>query len=224
MGTTILDWPVKVQGSSEFPAFAAENAQAWMAGAFGEYCFISSPKRSCAPGSYPYLFGYGGDALFYQKESDAPVTLHREQIRCVEVTYELMNAVITLHYRQEQGSGKLEFPYVPATYYLFDPFLNWLLEKEPDFVPVEAERSHPRPEKLYHDSLPMFNYSLAAYRLGSGFDAYRYRAREYRHKWMPWRKLLEEWLEIDMERGRFRLHSIGYRTEYTYELHRSPDC
>lgn len=33
---------------------------------------------------------------------------------------------------------------------------------------------------------------------------------------MPWKKVLEEWLEVPMSRGTFTLHSLEYLTECGY--------
>jgi hypothetical protein len=40
----------------------------------------------------------------------------------------------------------------------------------------------------------------------------------HRPKWAPWKKKLEEWLEVPMERGLFRLYHFGYQTVCEYIL------
>ena len=37
-------------------------------------------------------------------------------------------------------------------------------------------------------------------------------------KWGEWKKDMEEWLEVPMERGQFRLHCFKYLTECTYQI------
>lgn len=224
---TLAEWPVRIWDIREIPQLFAEQAKAWMKDDFSAYDFVCAPKRRTSPNSYMYLFGYGKDRILYLKECRSPekgkeqgriekAELCREQVTEAATERELLNAKIILHY-QESGENKtLEFPYVPSAYYLYDPFLNWVLGLEKDFNPALAEREHPRPEKLYKESLAMFNYSLGAYRLGEGFERYQYRFQVHRHKWMPWKKILEEWLEVPMERGEFGLHSFGYLTECTY--------
>lgn len=216
--TTLSEWPVKIWAESEFPAYARDAVFAWMKADFSEYLFVSAPKRGSSKNAYHYIFGYRNDELYYHREDCDPVTVNREQITQIKVKRELLNAVIIMQYRHNGRDASLEFPYVPSTYYLYDPLLNWMLDLKKDFEPMQAERIHPRPMKLYKESLPMFNYSLAAYRLGPGFDTYRYRSELHRHKLLPWKKKPEEWLEVSMERGMFQLHSFGYLTEYEYSL------
>ena len=84
-----------------------------------------------------------------------------------------------------------------------------MLGLEREFVPALAEQEHPRPEKLYQESPVMYNYVLAAYRLGDCIGDYKYTSEQHRHKWMPWKKVLEEWLEVPMSRGTFTLHRIS---------------
>ena len=187
-----------------------------MDGDFAEFTFVSCPRRKTAPDSFCYVFGYGKDRIFYQREGERAVRLDRGQVREIGASRELLNAKLVLHYEQEGQELALELGYVPSTYYLYDPFLNWLLHLDKDFDLLSAERQNPRPEKLFHQSLPMYNYSLAAYRVGDGFQDYAYRSCLHRHKLFPWKKKLEEWLEIAMERGQIRIHCLDYLTEYTY--------
>lgn len=215
---TIAEWPVKIWSLEEFPARWREIANNWMNGNFEEYHFVSSPKRKTNSKSYEYLFGYGKEHILYIKETGEIFEIEKSQIYNVIVRKELLNVVLTIYYNQDQQEKQLEFPYVASTYYLYDPFLNWILGKELDFVPAVAERKNPRPTGLYEESLAMFNYSLGAYRLGNGFDEYKYDKKMHRHRIFPWKKTLEEWLEVPMEYGVFKLHSMKYVTEFTYQL------
>lgn len=226
---TTAEWPVKIWEIHEIPPEFARQAEEWMEGDFSEYSFVYAPKRRTKSDSFAYLFGYGKDKVLYLREklqdsenpSDTAVEMinfDRAAITKVRTTRELLDAKILVYYRGEKDQKMLEFPYVPSVYYLYDPFLNWILGIAKDFSPALAEREHPRPEKLYYESLVMFNYALAAYRLGEIFGEYSCRSEIHRHKWMPWKKTLEEWMEVSMERGKFELHSIGYLTECTYHV------
>ena len=216
---TTAEWPVRVWAEAEIPAFAEDGLRRWMEQDFSHYDFVFCPERKTAAQSFDYVFGYGDDRLFYQRKGEPPLFLERKPIEKITTVRELLEAKIILSLR---GGKLLELSYVPSTYYLYDPFLNWLLGIPKDFDTLTAERQNPRPEKLYHESLQMFNYSLAAYRLGPGFQDYTYHAVKHRHKLFPWKVKLEEWLEVPMERGIFQLHCMDYRTECTYLFHASP--
>ena len=216
---TLKEWPVRIWEIEEIPDLFAEEVRLWMQGPFQAYDFVYAPKRRTNPDSYTYLFGYGKDQIFFMKEKNGrPIRISRRQIVEVSTERELLNAKITVHYQDGKSEKALEFPYVPSVYYLYDPFLNWLLGLEKKFTPAVAEQENPRPLRLYEDSLVMFNYSLGAYRLGNGFKDYSYKSRQRRCKWMPWKKDMEEWLEVPMERGQFRLHCFKYLTECTYQI------
>ncbi|MDE6907834.1 MAG: hypothetical protein K2P21_06680 [Lachnospiraceae bacterium] len=223
---TVSEWPIRIWSAEEVPEQYAEAVNAWIKGGFSDYEFVYAPKRRTSRQSYAYMFGYGKDGVLFLKESDTgegeasiwKEEILREQITAVSVERELLKIKITLHYHNEEGQKELEFPYVPSVYYLYDPFLNWILGREKEFMPGAAEREHPRPQKLYHESLAMFNFSLEAYRLGEGFDDYCYESKVHRRKWLPGKKTLEEWLEVSMERGKFELHSLGYFRKWTYYL------
>lgn len=216
---TMREWPVRIWEESEIKPYFAEAVRKWLKGTFDSYEFVYAPKRSTNPDSYVYMFGYGNDEVFYmRKEMNAPITFSKEQVISVSTERELLNAGILVNYQDGESQKKLEFPYVPSVYYLYDPFLNWLLGLEKDFTPMLAEKENPRPDRLYNESLVMYNYSIGAYRLGDKFTDYSYNARQYRCKWMPWKKDMEEWLEIPMERGTFKLHTIRYLTECSYEI------
>lgn len=216
---TTAEWPVKVWSMDEIPQPFKEQVCEWIKKDFSKYMFVYSPRRRTDKTSYSYLYGYGEDKIFYFREEQGEQRdIGRQQISEVSTSRELLNAKIILRYQEGKEEKNLEFPYVPSVYYLYDPFLNWLLGLDRDFMPSLAEQKNPRPEKLYHESLAMYNYSLAAYRLGDGFEDYHYESELRRKKWMPWKKELEEWLSIPMERGEFRLHSRGYLTECTYRI------
>lgn len=231
---TIAEWQVKIWNITEIPRLFKEQVCSWIKDDFSEYEFVYSPRRRTDPDSFAYLYGYGKEQILFLREEVqtgknagsgreivSRTELRREQITEVWTTRELLNAEIILLYQEEEDKKKLVLPYVPSTYYLYDPFLNWILGLERDFIPSMAERENPRPKKLYHESLAMFNYSLAAYRLGNGFQDYIYRSKWHRRKWMPWKKMLEEWLQISMERGEFELHSNGYLTECFYRIRKT---
>ncbi len=222
---TVSEWPVRIWSAEEIPEQYAEAVNAWIKGAFSDYQFVHAPKRRTSQQSYAYVFGYGKDRILFLRESETggeaairKEEILRQQIAAVSVERELLKIKIILHYHDAEGQKGLEFPYVPSVYYLYDPFLNWILGREKEFMPGVAEREHPRPRKLYHESLAMFNFSLEAYRLGDGFDDYRYESKVHRRKWLPGKKTLEEWLEIPMEYGKFELHSLGYFRKWTYYL------
>mgnify|MGYP001116512754 FL=1 len=222
---TVSEWPVRIWSAGEIPEQYAEAVNAWIKGAFSDYQFVHAPKRRTSQQSYAYVFGYGKDRILFLRESETggeaairKEEILRQQIAAVSVERELLKIKIILHYHDAEGQKGLEFPYVPSVYYLYDPFLNWILGREKEFMPGVAEREHPRPRKLYHESLAMFNFSLEAYRLGDGFDDYRYESKVHRRKWLPGKKTLEEWLEVSMESGKFELHSLGYFRKWTYYL------
>ena len=192
---TVSEWPVRIWSAGEIPEQYAEAVNAWIKGAFSDYQFVHAPKRRTSQQSYAYVFGYGKDRILFFRESE---TGGEAAIRKEEIL------------RQQIAAVSVE--------YLYDPFLNWILGREKEFMPGVAEREHPRPRKLYHESLAMFNFSLEAYRLGDGFDDYRYESKVHRRKWLPGKKTLEEWLEVSMERGKFELHSLGYFRKWTYYL------
>lgn len=219
---TMAEWPVQIWAMEEIPKIFAVEARESMKGTFAQYHMVYSPIRRTAPDSFEYMFGYGKDEIFYLKNDDGKVRkteLQCSQIAEIYTQRELLNAKIIVKYKKDRLSKELEtleFPYIPSVYYLYDPFLNWMLGLEREFVPAYAEREHPRPEKLYKESPVMYNYVLAAYRLGDRIEDYKYTSEQHRHKWMPWRKVLEEWLEVPMSRGIFTLHSLEYLTECGY--------
>lgn len=218
---TISEWPIRIWNIEEIPRQYASAVHIWLTTPFSEYDFVYAPKRKTNDETFEYLFGYGnGKIIYLRRDSQGavshPIEINRQQITEVETERELLNAKIILHYRERDTSKTLELSYVPSVYYLYDPFLNWVLGLDKEFMPELAEQGHPRPEKLYHESLAMFNYSLNAYRLGSGFEKYQYEFRQHRCKWMPWKKTIEEWLKVPMERGMFKLYSYGYFTQCVY--------
>lgn len=216
---TMAEWPIRIWNKEEFPDVFKSHALAWMQEDFSSYHFVYAPKRKSSKVSYEYLFGYGKEEILYLRKIESGVhkiTLRRENILSVRTFRELLNCEICVQYRSCQQECQLVFPYVPSTYYLYDPFLNWLLGIDREFSPLVLEREYPRPQKLMDESLVMYNYSLHAYRLGNGFSEYKYRCEKHRPRWRPWKVNLKEWLEVPMERGVFRLYSFGYMTECTY--------
>ncbi len=220
---TMAEWPVRIWERSEIAAVFDEQVSEWTGQDFAKYQFVYAPKRRTDAHSFSYLFGYGNHTVFYMRESDDHVIvqaekINRDHITSVTMKRELLHTEMLVHYQENEEEKELYFPYVPAVYYLYDPFLNWMLKLPTNFTPALAERHSPRPQKLYGDSLVMYNYSLGAYRLGNGFSDYSYRSVQQRSKWMPWKKDLEEWLEVSMERGMFRLHTFRYIMECTYGI------
>ncbi len=216
---TTAEWPVKIWATEEIQDSFKEAAYEWIGNHFGECQMVFAPKRRTAEYTFNYLFGYRWNEIFYLRENGDHLVqkkIRRDQITTITKRRELLNAEIIITYLKDGQEDNLSFPYIPSTYYLYDPFLNWMLGLEKDFLPALAEHDAPRPEKLYHESLAMFNFSLAAYRLGNGFQEYQYRFEKHRKKWMPWKVILEEWLELSMEKGVFKLHSYGYLTECVY--------
>ncbi len=216
---TMSEWPVRVCKMEEIPPQFAQQAKSRLGGSFHAYDFVYAPKRRTDARSYEYFFGYGEGKVFFMREGlMEPLELLRDQIKEVATEKELLNAKIIVQYQAGDDLRQVEFPYVPSVYYLYDPFLNWLLGLDKRFQPMLAEKEHPRPEKLYKESLAMFNYAMGAYRLGTGFLDYSYRSRLRRCKWMPWKKDLEEWLEVPMERGQFHVHCFKYLTDCIYSI------
>lgn len=219
---TMSEWPIRIERTEDIKPQFEKAVLAWLKEPFDSYDFVYAPKRPTNPASYAYLFGYGNDKIFYMREeSNKLIEISKQNVTAVMTERELLNAKIIVRFQEGSESKNLEFPYVPSVYYLYDPFLNWLLGLEKKFLPMTAERENPRPRKLYEDSLVMFNYSLGAYRLGAKFEKYDYKSMPRRRKWMPWKKDLEEWLEIPMEHGIFRLHSFKYLTECGYEIRKT---
>lgn len=216
---TMAEWPIRIWNICEFPDDFKKHALAWMQGPFDNYIFVYAPLRRTAEKSFAYLFGYGKDeVLVLRKIQDeiSSVTFERSSITKIDVRRELLNAELVITYGKNRAAHTLLLPYVPSVYYLYDPFLNWMLYLDKDFSTVQAEQAHPRPDRLYQESLAMYNYSLNAYRLGDGFTDYSYSSKIRRSRFMPWKKHIEEWLEIPLERGTFRLHTFRYLTEFTY--------
>ena len=164
---TMREWPVRIWGIEEIKQPFAEPVQNWK--------------------SYTYLFGYGNEKIFYMREGwKQPIEVLRSQITSVSTEKELLNAKLTIFYQDGGRQKNLEFSYVPSVYYLYDPFLNWILGLGKKYMPM--------------------------------FTDYSYRSKQRRNKWMPWKSDLEEWLEVPMERGIYKLHTIGYLTECSYEI------
>lgn len=59
-----------------------------------------------------------------------------------------------------------------------------MLGLDQEFVPALASRNIHVREKLYKESPVMYNYVLAAYRLGDCIGDYKYTSEQHRHKWM----------------------------------------
>ena len=218
---TMAEWPVRIWAEDEIKDEFRPQVRRWTQGKLDDYQFVYAPKRSTVPDSFAYLFGYGMDRLLYLRQvSDSvePTELCRGQIQKIDLERNLLNVELVIHCEEQSRpeSLRLHFPYIASVYYLYDPFLNWLLGLPCDFMPLQAERESPRPEKLYHESLALYNFSLDAYRLGGGFTEYKYRKETYRNKWMPWKLNSREWLEIPMERGTFKLYHDGYCRKYQY--------
>ena len=218
---TMAEWPIHIWVREEIPSEYKEPVEKWIRKDFSEYHFVFSPKRQSSNQSFEYLFGYDENEILYLKATEDGIKqsiVRRDEIQSVKTFREFLKAELILSYENDGAEQQLVFPYVPSTYYLYDPFLNWMLGIEREFLPASAERQYPRPQKLYEESLVMYNYSLHAYRLGNGFRDYTYRCEKYRPRWTPWKVLKKEWLEISMERGEFRLYSFEYVTECVYIL------
>ena len=214
---TIADWPIEIHDLNDIPKEYQESVLTYFKNNILDYVLIFAPACRMVKESFDYLFAYGRDEIIYFNNEFGLIKhtiIKRIDIFKIITRRELLDAEIIIKYKD----GKIVFPYVPSSYYLYDPFLNWLMGLEKDFLPHIAERKNPRPKKLYQDSLAMFNYSLAAYRLGNGFHEYNYKAEKRRKKWFPWKTSVEEWLDIIMEKGIFHIHSLEYLTECIYEL------
>lgn len=213
---TVADWPIEIHDSFAIPLIYQKPVlDSFEDNIFDNYVVVFAPACRMIKESRDYLFVYGQNEVvyFYQdKNAIKQINIKRDNILKIIARKELLDAEIIVEYH----GGQIVFPYVPSSYYLYDPFLNWLMGLDKDFMPVIEERKNPRPRSLYHESLTMFNYSLSAYRLGSGFKEYSYNFEKRRKKWMPWKSSLEEWLDIVMERGSFHLYSFEYLTECIY--------
>ncbi len=213
----IADWPVEIHEINEVPKVYQEAVWKYINDDFSGYIIIFAPACQMIKSSSDYLLAYGKKRIFYFYQEFNKVKLifiKQEEIHEIMTRKELLDAEIIIKYKK----GELVLPYVASSYYLYDPFLNWLVGLDKEFSLILAERENPRPRELYHDSLTMFNYSLAAYRLGKNFKEYNYKFERHRKKWMPWKSTLEEWLDIMMEQGAFHLHSLEYLIECTYKL------
>lgn len=214
---TVADLPIEIYEIKQIPQVYQDRVLNCLKGNLKDYTIIFAPACRMIKDCRDYLFAYGQDEVFFfypELDQIKDVLIKRKSIFEVATRKELLDAEIII----KHPDNKIVLPYVPSSYYLYDPFLNWLIGLDKDFSPVLVERENPRPRELYHDSLTMFNYSLAAYRLGKSFKEYNYDFERKRKKWMPWKSTLEEWLVIAMERGTFHLHSFGYLTECTYKL------
>lgn len=214
---TIADWPIEIHNLSEIPEEYQREILRSLNNNILDYVLIFAPACRMVKESFDYLFAYGKDEVVYFKKEFGTIkhtVIKRINIFKIITRKELLDAEIII----ESKDGMIVFPYVPSSYYLYDPFLNWLMGLKVDFLPHIAEQKNPRPKKLYYDSLTMYNYSLAAYRLGNGFQKYSYKVEKRRKKWVPWKSSLEEWLDIIMDRGIFHLHSLEYLTECIYEF------
>ena len=214
---TITDWPIEIQNINDIPS----DFQKQVLTAFGDnvfdYILVYAPACSMIKESLAYLFAYGNNRIFYfykEKDSIKKTIVEQNDIFEVITIKELLNTKIIIKYKY----GELVFPYVSSSYYLYEPFLNWSLGLKKDFLPSSIERNNPRPRSLYQDSLTMFNYSLAAYRLGNKIKKYDYNFQKCKKKWMPWKSSMEEWLDVEMERGTFHIYSFEYLTKCTYKL------
>ena len=216
---TMAEWPVRIWAEDEVKEEFRPHLERWMRGAFEDYQLVYAPKRSTVSGSSAYLFGYGLEEILCLRQSSSgvePTRLRRGEIREAVVERNLLNMELALRYSEGAQAKVLAFPYIASVYYLYDPFLNWILGRPLDFMPQAAEKEHPRPEKLFQESLAMYNFSLDAYRLGDGFTEYAYRQEQTRRRWMPWKIDVKEWLDIPMERGTFKLYHDGYYRKYQY--------
>lgn len=219
--TTMAEWPMRIWAMNEFPEDYKPYAEDWMTEDFSAYHFVFAPKRKSIDDSYEYVFGYGKDSILHLKKTNTGMqvtNILRSDIVSLKTKKELLNAEIKVRYTEDDTSKTLVFPYVPSTYYLYDPFLNWMIGIDREFDPAVLEAEYPRPEKLYNESIAVYNYSLHAYRLGNGFKDYKYTAEKFRPFWTPWKVIPKEWFEVSMEHGTFRLYSFRYLTECTYIL------
>lgn len=220
---TMAEWPIKIWSVDEIPEVFRKDIESFLDESFNEYKMVYSPVRSTAPNSFEYLFAYGKGELFYWRNYEGKIKcvhFQKEQIVQVNTKCELLDANISVKYRKEKLSEEtttLDFPYISTVYYHFDPFLNWLLNLQENFNPL-LEDKYPRLEELKKKSLVMYNYAQRAYRLGNVIETYQYEYKEHRKKWLAWKKSLEEWLEIPMSKGVFKLHNFGYLTECEYNL------
>lgn len=216
---TMAEWPVKIWSAEEFPLPFQNEVSGWMTDDFTAYHFVYAPKQKTVESSHAYLFGYDKEKLLYLTQDGEKISrteFLKTQIRRITVKKELLHMSLNIQYEKNGSAKELSLPYVASVYYLYDPFLNWMLGLDREFQPAIAEKENPRPQKLLQESFAMYNFSLNAYRLGHGFSDYRYRRETKPLKWMPWKREVREWLEIPMERGLFTVFSDGYYKETCY--------
>ena len=148
----MAEWPVRIWAMEEIPEIFDLEARKSMKGTFNQYHMVYSPIRRTAPDSFEYMFGYGEGEIFYLKNEKNKVrrtVLKCSQIEEIYTQRELLNAKIIVKYKadlQDRELETMEFPYIPSVYYLYDPFLNWMLGLDQEFVPALAEQEHPRPK------------------------------------------------------------------------------
>lgn len=228
------EWPVKIWNVRETPIIFREAVLKWMEKDFSEYEFVYVPGEQAKADSCAGLFGYGDNKILYLKEkveregkrgkerrSIEKRELNRGQITEIMMSKELLQAKMILYFEDGKEQNTLEFPYNAATYYLYNPFLNWILGISKDFMPGVAESKNPRPVSLYEESETMYNYALDAYRLGAGFQNYTYKVEVHDSKGAGANRQQKEWLKIYMERGEFEVYRFGYLTQCRYRIRES---
>lgn len=227
------EWPMKIWNVKEIPIAFREPVLKWMEKDFSEYEFVYVPRQQAKADSRAYLFGYGDNKILYLKErverggrketekkQIEKIEFERKNVKEIMTSKELLLAKMVLFIEDGNEQSMLEFPYNAATYFLYNPFLNWILGLSKDFSLAMVEGRNPRPASLYGESEIMYNYALDAYRLGDGFQNYTYKVEVHDCKGGEAGRMQKEWLKIYMERGEFEVYRFGYLTECRYRINK----
>lgn len=204
-------WPCYVRTVDDIPAVfqRTDGSLIWQPD-FENMTVIECPAQKDEDLYQNLLFAYGNGQMVFVHPGDKPVILDKKAVCEVTLETELLNSKIIL----KTGSWDQDqyvIGYVAAAHGMFDAFLRWLMDKPANFSLTRQEHLFPRPAKLKEESLSMFNYALPVYYLADGFDQYDYRSKVHRHHLFPWRKQLEEWLDVQLENSGFHVHLHGYR-------------
>ncbi len=204
---SLASWPYEIHKKEDIIEHYKDTISSIILDDFDSYKVIYFPM-------YDNMICYGNDMIYYIDQKNQ-IQMNRKDIIEVETFKELLEASMTIKTKDQQ----IKIRYVTATYFLFDPLLNYLCHLPDNYSLYKIEKMHPRPKALYIDSLCMYNYCLYAYRLGYDLLNYDYRYKNRREKWMPWKVHKEEWLSITNTQGVFQCYSYKYiiRCQYIFK-------
>lgn len=139
---TITDWPIEIKNVNDIPKDYQKKVLIALKDNIFDYVVIFAPACLMVKESFDYLFAYGNNKIYYYyKEYDVvkQIIVKRYNVFEVIMTKELLAAEMIIKYDQ----GELAFSYVSSSYYLYDPFLNWIMDLRKDFLPSLVERDNP---------------------------------------------------------------------------------